>query len=108
MSRLKELKDANGNQTQWQWDELDRVTEKVDANRQIIKIGYDLMNRENKVVDPLNRAYQIAYQKFGDRTEFKFTDGVGQNYQYDDNGNLIQFTAHADHLSLRQNCLLRL
>ncbi|MDR3410592.1 MAG: RHS repeat-associated core domain-containing protein [Formivibrio sp.] len=78
--------DANGNKTQWLYDQNDHVSGIIDAALNTTSFAYDAMSRKTQILNPAIQSaplLQYAYQPDGPLASLTDANGNATSYAYD-------------------------
>ena len=86
---LTQIKDENGNITQYEYDALGRLIKVIDANGNETQYTYDSEGNLTSITDPNGNTTTFEYDSLNRLIKKTYPDGSYETYQYDENGNLI-------------------
>ncbi|MBF0103151.1 MAG: RHS repeat protein, partial [Desulfobacterales bacterium] len=89
---LKTTQDPRGNITEFEYDDLGRVTKVIDANnKKITEVKYDSNGNIIEVLDPKTNKTSYQYDALNRLVKRTDLDGKSWLYNYDGNGNLVYY-----------------
>lgn len=92
IGNILSAKDANGNITQYQYDELNRRKKVIDAKLQDTDYTYDAVGNLKEVIDTPTRKIIYTYDALNRRTDVKDAEGIVTHTKYNEFGNKVAVT----------------